>query len=158
MEQITIRNANAGDVPAVLGLLAEVNLIHHNGRPDLFMKGTKYSAKDLEAIFSSAHTPVFAALDENGVLLGYLFARFEQTLGDAIRTPVKTLYIDDLCVDEAARGKGVGKKLYAHAKDFARNSGAHNITLHVWELNPGARAFYERLGMKPQMTTMEEIL
>ena len=55
--------------------------------------------------------------------------------------PVKTLYIDDLCVDENCRGSGVGKRIFEFVKDYAKKSGCYNLTLNVWECNPGARAF-----------------
>lgn len=56
------------------------------------------------------------------------------------------------------RGRHIGKALFEYAKAFAREKGCHNITLHVWECNPGARAFYEAMGLKPQYTSMELIL
>ncbi len=70
--------------------------------------------------------------------------------------PYKTLYIDDLCVDEAVRGRHVGKDLYEHVKDFAKKQGYYNITLHAWECNPAAVGFYEHIGLKVQQYTMEE--
>ena len=69
-----------------------------------------------------------------------------------------TLYIDDICVDEKARGKHIGKALFEYVKAFAKEKGCYNITLHVWECNPGAVAFYKALGMKPQFTSMEMVL
>ena len=71
---------------------------------------------------------------------------------------MKTLYIDDLCVDEATRGRGVGRSLFDHVLAYAREAGCHDVTLNVWELNPGARAFYERMGMRPLKTCMETLL
>ena len=65
--------------------------------------------------------------------------------------------MDDLCVDEIARGEGIGRSLFNYVKEFARKNGCHNITLHVWECNSGAKAFYESLGLKTQYTSMELI-
>ena len=47
----SVRSAEARDIPAILDLLVQVDMVHHNGRPDLF-KGpaTKYSAEELERI------------------------------------------------------------------------------------------------------------
>ena len=66
------------------------------------------------------------------------------------------MYIDDLCVDEACRGKHIGTALYAYVKDFAKSIGADSLTLNVWEGNDSAKAFYEHLGMSVQRTTMED--
>ncbi|MCI9402732.1 MAG: GNAT family N-acetyltransferase [Oscillospiraceae bacterium] len=154
-----VRRADAGDIPAVLKLLVQVNMVHHNGRPDLF-KGpaTKYTREQLLDIFADEHTPVFVCTDELGTVLGYAFCILKQLTDDNIMTDVKTLYIDDLCVDENIRGRHVGRTLYDHVTDYARSLGCYNVTLNVWALNDSAMTFYEKLGMKVQKLGMEQIL
>ena len=61
-------------------------------------------------------------------------------------------------MDEAARGQGVGRQLYEYIVAYAREKGCYNVTLNVWSCNPGAAAFYEKLGMKPYKVGMEQIL
>ena len=73
-------------------------------------------------------------------------------------TDVKTLYIDDLCVDEALRGRHIGKELYDAAAELARQSDCYNITLNVWRCNPSAIKFYESCGLVPQKIVMEKVL
>ena len=68
------------------------------------------------------------------------------------------LYIDDICVDENARGKHIGKSLYDYVRDYALAIGCNNITLNVWEGNDSAKHFYNKCGLKPQKTTLEKIL
>ena len=154
----SVRRAVERDIPAILSLLEQVNLVHHLGRPDLFKRGTKYTAGELENIIADDQTPVFVCVDESGAVLGHGFCVFQQHLNSNLLTDVKTLYIDDICVDEAARGQGAGRALYAHILDFARASGCHNVTLNVWTCNPGAMAFYEKLGLAPYKVGMEKIL
>ena len=72
--------------------------------------------------------------------------------------PIRTLYIDDLCVDSEARRGHVGSSLYRRVLAWARENGFHNVTLNVWECNPGARAFYEAMGMSVMKTCMEQVL
>lgn len=154
----TIRRAEERDIPDVLDLLVQVNMVHHNGRPDLF-KGpaTKYGAEELRAIFADDGRPMFV-YDEGGRVLGYAFCVFQQHVGSQLMTDVKTLYIDDLCVNETQRGKHIGTALYRHALDFARQSGCYNVTLNVWSCNPSALRFYEKCGLVPQKIGMEKIL
>ena len=154
-----VRSAAERDIPSVLRLLEQVNMVHHNGRPDLF-KGpaTKYTAEQLRGIFRNPETPVFVCADDADAVQGYMICMLKQAVNDNILTDIKTLYIDDLCVDEALRGTGVGQALYEHAVAFARESGCYNVTLNVWALNPSALRFYERRGMVPQKIGMEYIL
>ena len=139
--------------------LCQVLTVHHNGRPDLF-KGNvkKYTDEELLEILRDDRKPVFVARDENRDVAGYVFCVFQQYLDNNILTDIKTLYIDDLCVDEASRGQQIGRRLYEYVLAFARREGCYNVTLNVWECNPGAKRFYEKCGLVPQKTGMETIL
>ena len=152
-----IRRATQEDIPAILHLLEQVLAVHHQGRPDLFReKGTKYSGPELAQMLGQADAPIFV-LEESGSVAGYLIGQMIKADG-AAQEPVTTFYVDDLCVDEAARGKGIGRKLMEYARDYAAAQGCHNLTLHVWEGNPAAQAFYESMGMKTQYTCLEWVL
>lgn len=155
---ITVRAATKNDIPALMSLLVQVNMVHHNGRPDLF-KGptTKYTETGLAAILADPATPVFVGADESGRVLGHGFCVMQHS-GGQLMEEHDTLYIDDICVDEAARGLGVGRALYDHILSYARQKGCYNVTLNVWTCNPGAMRFYEKLGLKPYKVGMEMIL
>nr|AHF24814.1 GCN5-related N-acetyltransferase [uncultured bacterium Contig2] len=154
----SVRRAEARDIPAILELLVQVDMVHHRGRPDLF-KGpaTKYSAGELERILADDETPVFVCTDGQGRVLGHGFCVMQHS-GGQLMVEHDTLYIDDICVDEAARGMGVGRQLYEHIIGYAREKGCYNVTLNVWSCNPGAMAFYEKLGLTPYRIGMERIL
>ena len=154
-----IRRAIKKDIPGLHRLLFQVEMVHHMRRPDLFKAGArKYTDEELEVILKDDSRPVFAAIGEDGEVLGYAFCVFQQKIGDNILTDVKTLYIDDLCVDENARGQHIGESLYEYVLSFARESGCYNVTLNVWACNESARKFYEKCGLKPQKYGMETIL
>ena len=154
-----VRNAVEKDIPKILELLVQVDMVHHNGRPDIF-KGpaTKYSADQLKDILSDPKTPVFVCVDEDDIPMGHAFCVHKQVIGDNVLTDIRTLYIEDICVDENARGRHVGKALYDHVIEYARREGFYNVTLNVWSLNPSAMKFYEAMGLKPQKVGMELIL
>lgn len=153
-----IRRAQEKDTKDILKLLVQVDMVHHNGRPDLF-KGpaTKYTAEQLSAMYSDDSHPIFV-FEKDDSVAGYAFCIFTQHKDDNVLTDVKTLYIDDICVDENCRGQHVGKALYDYVLDFARQSGCHNVTLNVWSCNPGAMKFYEKCGLTPQKICMEKVL
>lgn len=155
---ITIRKAEEKDIEALDKLLYQVHKVHSDARPDLFLPGAKkYNDEQLKQILQDENKPIFVAT-ENDAVWGYIFCVFEYNGKNASHTDIKTLYIDDLCVDEACRGKGIGRKLYDHAIAFAKKSGCYNLTLNVWADNKNAMAFYENVGMKIQKIGMEKIL
>lgn len=150
--------AEEKDIERMHELLTQVNLVHHKGRPDLFKCGRKYTDEQLREILRDKKRPIFAAVDENDCLLGYAFCIFQQHLNDNILTDIKTLYIDDLCVDETKRALHIGSTLYNAVLDFAREHGCYNVTLNVWSCNESAMKFYENCGLRPQKVGMEVIL
>ena len=155
---MNIRRAENKDIPQLDKLLFQVNKVHSDARPDLFKPGAKkYMDEELKAILANDETPVFAAVDENENILGYAFCVFESAHSSAMQNR-KTLYIDDLCVDEVCRGQHVGTKLYEYVLDFAKREGCYNVTLNVWALNESARKFYEKCGLAVQKIGMEKIL
>ena len=90
--------------------------------------------------------------------IGYCFCIYQQHIGNSVMTDIKTLYIDDLCVDENLRGKHIGRELYDAAVRLARDTGCYNLTLNVWSCNTSALRFYEKCGLVPQKIGMEIIL
>ena len=155
---MAIRRATREDLAGVKRLLYQVNQIHADGRPDLFKAGgIKYTDEELLAIFEDPERPVFVE-EEAGRVLGYAFCMLEETAETTSLRPVRTLYLDDLCVDEDARHAHIGRRLYDRAVEAAREMGCSRITLHAWNFNVDAFGFYERLGMKPLYTTMEQRL
>ena len=157
-----VRRAQEKDMPGIISCLEQVLMVHYEGRPDLFKPHTrKYTDEELLQIIADDERPIFVAVDEDaadGAILGYAFCVYEVYAGHNNMTDHQTLYIDDICVDEAARGKHVGTTIYQHVINFARAEGFYNVTLNVWSCNPGAQAFYEAMGMKPYKVGMETIL
>ena len=155
---VIIRPAVEADIPCLEDLLYQVHALHALGRPDLFRPGCKkYTADQLREILSDAEaTPVFVALLD-GVVVGYCFCIRQAQTWPSMQ-PIITLYVDDLCVDEAMRGRGIGKALYDYAVAYAREGGYHNLTLNVWSCNPAAMAFYQKCGLAVQKVGMELVL
>ncbi|MBE7065674.1 MAG: GNAT family N-acetyltransferase [Ruminococcaceae bacterium] len=156
---MVVRRANMNDIDGINRLLIQVLKVHHDGRPDLFKAlGKKYNDEQLKKIISDENTPVFVAMDDTGSVVGHAFCIFRLTENSNVLNTIKTLYIDDLCVDEKSRGKHIGSLLYDNVVDFARKSDCYNITLNVWSCNEGAMKFYKSCGLVPQSITMEKIL
>ena len=153
-----IRRAIEKDIPKIEDLLLQVCLVHHNGRPDIFKVGRKYSNEELKVLLKDESRPILVCVDENDEVMGYCFCIYQQHVDNSVLTDIKTLYIDDLCVDENLRGKHIGKELYEAAVNLARSSGCYNLTLNVWSCNASAMKFYESQGLVPQKIGMELVL
>lgn len=154
---MTIRRAKEADIPKLIDLLEQVLLVHHKVRPDLFQeKGVKYTESELAELIADDSRPIFVYEDESGTVLGHMFTVIEES--HAPKVAHKTLFIDDLCVDEAARGQKIGEQLYRFALQYAKEIGCYNLTLNVWSANKSAVRFYDRQGLTPQETRMEQII
>ncbi len=153
-----IRFATIEDVPGILKLLKQVGAVHHQGRPDIFRSNAqKYGPSQVIAMLDSTKTPIFVAA-EDGNVLGYCFCIVEEYEKDPVINDHTELYIDDLCIDEVCRGKGVGKALYENACRYAKMRNCCSVTLNVWCCNENAMGFYKSLGMQPRKIYMETLL
>ena len=155
---MNFRLAKEKDIPQMHELLRQVNLVHHLGRPDLFKKNNKYTDEELKELLTDSSRPIFAAVDESDTMLAYAFCIHEEHPDSNLLTDIRTLYIDDLCVDENERGRHIGQQLYRYVCDWAKEHGYYNVTLNVWTCNESAMKFYESLGMTPYKIGMEQIL
>ncbi len=155
---MVIRRACEKDIDSINSLLRQVLEVHHKGRSDIFKPDAKkYTDDELKLIIADDSKPIFVAVEDETVK-GYAFCIFQQHIDNNILTDIKTIYIDDLCVDENCRGKHIGKSLYDFVLNFAKENNCYNVTLNVWSCNKSAMKFYEKCGLKPQKIGMEIIL
>ena len=95
-----IKLASIRDIRGINELLLQVQKVHSDIRPDLFKYiGTKYNDSELEEIIKNSETPVFVYESDNKVV-GYVFCIVTNYHNDTSFCDHKTIYIDDLCVDE----------------------------------------------------------
>ena len=153
-----VRFALEKDADKILDLLRQVNQVHHSARPDIFKLGVKYDIVAVKELINNRQTPLLVWVDESDKVWGYCFCILQNTAESAILKGIKTLYIDDLCVDETRRGQGIGTQLYNSALALAKEKGCYNLTLNVWSCNPSALAFYRSLGLADQKIYMEKVL
>lgn len=153
-----IRKATEQDIESLNSLLKQVHKIHYDKRPDIFKSNTiKFTNEELMQILKNENTPVFIAEIEK-IVCGYVFCEYKIIKNNNLFCDMKTMYIDDFCVDEKFRGKHIGTNLYEYVKNVAKENNCYRINLNVWSLNENAFGFYKKIGMKELKTTMEEIL
>ena len=143
------------DIPQMIDLLRQVGQVHHQIRPDLFRAGAqKYDEAALKQLLADPNRPIIAGVEDDK-MIGYAFCILQELKNDPVLCDRKTLYIDDLCVDEKVRGGGVAQAIYQGVLDYARKIGCDAVTLNVWCGNDRAMHFYEKCGFKPQKIGME---
>ena len=154
-----IRKAEEKDIPRILELLEQVLQLHADIRPDIFIPGTtKYTADELTELLKNAEKPIYVAADEDDVCMGYAFCQLQEQPFSNNMVPFKTLFIDDLCVDQEARGRHIGESLFEYVKNEAKQLGCYEVTLHVWTGNTSAEKVYEKMGMRTKERQMEYII
>lgn len=155
-----IRMAQESDIEDIERLLVEICNVHSEGRPDLFKKdGKKYNKNQIKEIINDENRPVIVAFDEeNSKVLGYAMCVLQTVANNNALCDMKTLYLDDLCVEGQMRSNGIGKQIYDFVLEYAKKIGCYNLTLNVWECNEKAKRFYNKCGLTPQKTTLEKIL
>ena len=149
-----IKEACLSDFDAMSDLENQVFHIHLNARPDMIKPKLPFNKDYFETCLSDEDIKIFV-FEENGEILGYCITKKSGYNDHHLYRDMTILDINDMCVDEKARGKGIGRQLFDRAKDHAKEIGAVKIELSVWSFNINARQFYERLGMKERTIRME---
>ena len=97
-------------------------------------------------------------MNEADICVGYAFCQLQEQPFSNNMVPFKSLFIDDLCVDQQVRGQHIGESLFEYVKSEAKFMGCYEVTLNVWTGNTSAERFYEKMGMKTKERQMEYIL
>ena len=118
---MTIRKAEEKDIPRMIELLGQVLQIHADIRPDIFIPGTtKYTVSELTELLEKEEKPIYVAVNEEDVCVGYAFCQLQEQPFSTNMVPFKSLFIDDLCVDQQARGQHIGERLFEYVKNEAK--------------------------------------
>ena len=152
-----IREASISDFTAISDLENQVFQIHLKARPDIIKPEGPFNKDYFKTRLNDENTKIFV-FEENRELLGYCITRIWEYNNHHLFYDMTILEIYDMCVSEKARGKGIGRLLFNHAKDYAKKIGAAKMELSVWSFNKNAREFYESLGLKERTSRMEIFL
>jgi ribosomal protein S18 acetylase RimI-like enzyme len=105
------------------------------------------SAAELATIVASPATSLLVARDGDSVLGTLTLAVFR------IPTGVRA-WIEDVMVDESARGRGIGEALTLRAVELAREAGARSVELTSRPTREAANRLYRRLGFEERETNV----
>ena len=130
------------DLESLIALLANDELGHQREKPGL----------PIHANYLQAFTAIND--DPNNLLL--VVKLNKQTIGMLQLTFIPYLthigswrcLIEGVRIDKAFRGKGIGEKMFAHAKELAKKKGCNMVQLTSDKQRPDAIRFYEKLGFR----------
>ena len=144
----TIRRATLSDFPALLALYREVDSLHASGMPHVFREAEPSRSDNyFDGLLADANTAVLVAEKEGGVL-GVLTVSLRPAPDIPMFVPRLVAHVSEVVVHAASRRAGVGRALMQAAHEWAREAGAAEVRLTVWEFNQDALRFYEALGYR----------
>jgi ribosomal protein S18 acetylase RimI-like enzyme len=135
MEISVVESVSADLVAAIASLLPQLS------------SASPPTASELSAIVDSDSTSLLVARDGDAVVGTLTLAVFRIPSG--VRA-----WIEDVVVDEAARGQGVGEALTLAAVELARNAGARSVELTSRPTREAANRLYRRLGFEERETNV----
>lgn len=152
-----IKEATKNDLEKIILLLQQVSELHYINRADIFKRKSKndmkeYAIENLE----NSEKKIIVATDETLRIYGILIYKVKEVKCHVNLKPSKTLWIEELCVDEKYRENGIGKMLMLEAQKTAKKLNCKRIELNCWEFNETAIKFYEEIGMETQRRIMEK--
>ncbi|HLT70203.1 MAG TPA: GNAT family N-acetyltransferase [Acidimicrobiales bacterium] len=116
--------------------------------PQLSSSSPPPTVEQLGEVVSSPATDLFLAIDDDGEIVGM------STLA-VFRIPTGLrAWIEDVVVDGAARGRGVGEALTRAMLDRARELGCRTVDLTSRPSREAANRLYQRLGFQRRDTNV----
>lgn len=145
--EVVIRAASPSDYEAVCALLAQLDQMHAQALPNDFqpVEGPARPREYFAQILADEEGAIFVA-EQQDTVVGLIRCSVRTAPDLPLFVPRRYASIDDLVVDAAVRGRGIGRLLTERAHQWARDQGILEVELVVWEFNAPARAFYEGLG------------
>ena len=145
------------DQVAIAELNAVVQQMHHEVAPEWFKPPEMAAIVDYfgEALRTDALRTFVVEADS--AVRGYALARLQQQPETALTYGGLVVELDQISVDPAYRGRGLGRQLIDRVRSLASDVGAARLQLTVWEFNRPAREVFERAGFTATMTRMVAI-
>lgn len=150
-----IREATKQDYKSINKLIVEVHNLHLEVRSDYFKENdTPLNKGDYEELLDKEECKIFLVETQCKEVIACTTLRLVETEENSILIQRKFVYMEDLCVKEQYRGKGIGELLFNRAAEYTKEIGVSSLELSVWEFNESAIRFYESMGMKTRTRKM----
>ena len=131
--------------------------IHAEIRLDIFIPGTtKYTVCELAALLKQEDKPIYVAVNEEDVCMGYAFCQLKEQPFPPTWCPSSRCSLMTFALT-SRRGQHIGESLFDYVKQQAKSTGLRGDPERLGGKHFG-RALYEKMGMKTKERQMEYIL
>ena len=153
-----IRFAKETELDRVNEIRKQVNDVHVAGKPEVFKPGFSKELQDfIKVIWDDPEQEIVVAVEDDEIC-GFAILHHINKPENPFMWERDFLDIDEFCVDEKHRRKGVATQLISYIKEYAKDKGYHRLELNMWEFNESALEFYESVGFETYRRYMEIML
>jgi len=144
--------ARPRDRAAVNRLAQQIHTLHVTWRPDIYEAAVELYPEDrFEAVIKDRELYVAVLNDQ---LVAYVLVRISMADWRGV-VRRKVMLIDEICVDEDFRRKGIGSQMMNEIKILAKAFGCTDLQLSVYPQNDDAVSFYQKNGLMIQDIKMQ---
>lgn len=156
---IIIRKASEKDYPAINSLYHETYSLYYKNIPDSYKKTPKSTLPKGTFLNMIEHKDSLVIVAENnGVVVGMLYAIIEKDEGDEWSNPYHRVSIEEISVLPTFTGQGIGTLLMQKVENWAKEKRIKDLTVLVYDFNKNAIAFHKKNDYKPYSIQMKKKL
>ncbi len=153
-----VRFARPDELDRVNEMRRQVNDLHVAGVPSVFKPGFPDELRDHIYTIWNDPTQRIAVAELDGRVCGFAVLHHISRPENPFMFERDFLDIDEFCVDESVRRRGVASAMIRFIRDWAKAQGFKRLELNMWEFNREALAFYEAAGFTVYRRYMEMML
>ena len=152
--EVKIRRATGGDLESLVAFAIQLFRQHQAYDRDRFQIAEPLAVRQREFFAEQINSEqtAFIVAESDEKIVGYAFLKIEEESFIDVRTA--TVWLHDIYLDEAARGRKIGERLLDAAKNAARDLGSDSLMLSVSPNNETAYKLFKDYGFRPTLTEM----
>ena len=151
-----MRDAQPSDLASLARLLLLVHQLHVDAHPEVYRPISHDKAGQLlQQRLREPDTIVRVAEADTNLPLGFYCAVIRSLPESMLLHSRKLWYVNEVVVDPASRGQGIGGKLLVDLKQLAEREAVDSLELDVGVFNAEARQFFQGQGFEPVRIRMQ---
>jgi len=161
---VTIRESEKKDKEGFLSLVEKLSRFNRDNH-DIKCKGDNYDlvlkeieGRAAERFEKAGESMRILVVEQEGILIGYALGEIFRENPASDNGTGEMGLLDELYLEEAARGKGLGQQLIDELMQWFESKEIKRVKLHAYTWNEQAAAVYEKNGFKPYAVSYEKFL